>query len=59
MKHRKNKEAHPLAEESNKTSKIAICIFLVITTLAVYWQALDHGFINYDDDKYVTKNLHI
>ena len=33
--------------------------FLVITALAVYWPVLNHEFVNYDDDKYVTENPHL
>ncbi len=36
-----------------------VCLFLGLVTLAVYWQVLDHGFITYDDDKYVTNNPYI
>jgi hypothetical protein len=37
MKHgqQKKKKAPPLLEESNKTLQIALCVFLVIATLAV------------------------
>jgi Tfp pilus assembly protein PilF len=33
-----------------------VCLFLVITTLAVYWQVRDYEFVGYDDVRYVTKN---
>lgn len=39
--------------------KIAICIFLAVSTFAVYSQVQDHEFINYDDDKYVTNNEYV
>ena len=39
--------------------KIAVILFLIVATLAVYWQVLSHDFVNYDDDTYVTKNLHV
>ena len=39
--------------------KIAICIFLAVSTFAVYAQVQDHEFINYDDDKYVTNNEYV
>ena len=45
--------------EANKTLKIAICIFLAVSTFAVYSQVQDHEFINYDDDKYVTDNEYV
>jgi protein O-mannosyl-transferase len=45
--------------EANKTLKIALCIFLAVSTFAVYSQIQDHEFINYDDDIYVTNNKHV
>ena len=36
-----------------------ICIFLVIATLAVYWQVKDFDFTHYDDNIYVTENPYI
>ena len=49
----------PQARETNRSLKFIICIFLVISTLAVYWQVKDHEFINYDDNQYITKNVHV
>ena len=43
----------------NKRHFYIICIFLVIATLAVYWQVLDNDFVNYDDDDYVTENIRV
>jgi Flp pilus assembly protein TadD len=39
--------------------EIIICLFLIVTTLAVYWQMTNHEFLNYDDDIYITKNHHV
>jgi protein O-mannosyl-transferase len=39
--------------------RIAIRLFLVVITFLVYWQVLDHGFLNFDDTRYVTENAHI
>ena len=36
-----------------------ICMFLIVTTLAVYWQIVDHGFVSYDDYSYVTENPNV
>ncbi len=36
-----------------------VCLFLVVATLAAYWQVLDNDFVNYDDDKYVTDNISV
>lgn len=38
---------------------IAISVFLILATLIVYWQLQHYPFINYDDNLYVTENLHI
>ena len=39
-----------------KHRDILVYLFLVIATLAVYWQVRNHEFINYDDDKFITDN---
>ena len=39
--------------------RIVINLFLVIVTFLVYSQVLDHGFLNFDDTRYVTENPHI
>ncbi len=36
-----------------------ICVFLVVAVLAVFWQCGNFGFVNYDDDRFVTANQHI
>ena len=38
---------------------VLVCLFLIITTFAVYWQVRNHDFINLDDYFYVTENAHI
>jgi len=43
----------------NRRQEIIICLFLVATTLAVYWQITNHEFINYDDGLYVTENSYV
>lgn len=40
-------------------SAILIGLVLVAITCAVYWQVGEHGFLTYDDDMYVTQNLHV
>ena len=42
----------------NKRHFYMICIFLVVATLAVYWQVLDSDFV-YDDEEYVTENIRV
>ena len=39
--------------------EILICLLLIVTTLAVYWQVTNHEFINYDDNVYVSENPHV
>jgi tetratricopeptide (TPR) repeat protein len=38
---------------------LLLCLFLVVATLAVYWQVRNHDFVNYDDDHYITENRHV
>ncbi len=61
MKNRLQKKeiVRPITAEANKTLQIVICLFLVMATLAVYWQLQDNLFLNYDDPKYVTENLQV
>jgi len=43
-------------DEANKTLKVAICIFLMVATFCIYSQVQDHEFINFDDNRLVTKS---
>jgi len=36
-----------------------ICLFLIVAILAVFWQVRNHEFLTYDDNDYVTANLHV
>ena len=38
---------------------VLICLFLILATLAVYWQVRNQEFLNYDDDTYVFENRHV
>jgi len=38
---------------------ILVSLFLILATLIVYWQVLNHDFVHYDDNVYVTENEHI
>jgi tetratricopeptide (TPR) repeat protein len=38
---------------------ILVCLFLVMATLAVYWQVQNYDFVNFDDSKYIYENRHI
>lgn len=35
---------------------VLICLFLVIATLAAYWQVMNYPFVNFDDYSYILKN---
>ena len=36
-----------------------LAVLLGLVTLALYWPAMSHDFINYDDNVYVTANIHV
>ncbi|MCY2924223.1 MAG: hypothetical protein NT031_02085, partial [Planctomycetota bacterium] len=36
-----------------------MAVVLALVTVAIYWPAMRHDFVNYDDDLYVTSNLHV
>jgi len=36
-----------------------LAALLLLVTLALYWPATGHDFVNYDDDLHVTSNLHV
>jgi protein O-mannosyl-transferase len=44
---------------SKKKQSLIIYILLILATLAVFWQLNQYGFINFDDNVYVTENFHI
>jgi len=48
-----NTDKHRIA---NIRYDVLICLFLVIATLAVYWQMNYHEFINFDDSSYILQN---
>jgi tetratricopeptide (TPR) repeat protein len=43
----------------NVPRRIAVYLVLVFISLAPYWQIYNHDFIKYDDDRYVTENVHV
>ena len=43
----------------SKHCDLFICLFLILSTLAVYWQVQDYEFVYYDDNKYVSENPHV
>ncbi len=40
-------------------TEFPICLILAVTTLVVYWQVSNHGFIGLDDGVYVTENPYV
>ena len=42
-----------------KHRDILVCLFLVMATLAVYWQVQNFDFVNFHDDDYVYENRHV
>jgi tetratricopeptide (TPR) repeat protein len=42
-----------------KHRDILVCLFLVMATLAVYWQVQNYDFVNFDDSEYVYENRHV
>ena len=36
-----------------------IAVLLALVTIALYWPATSHDFVNYDDNFYVTSNVHV
>jgi len=53
----------PLPETARKPGfdprTMAVCIALIAVTLAAYWPVRSCGFVNYDDDAYVTANKQV
>ena len=43
----------------NRRRIFLLCLFLLMATGLVYWQVLDHEFVNLDDLSYVTYNQHV
>ncbi len=43
----------------NVRPDILVCLSIVITTLAVYWQVRNHAFVNLDDSLYILKNPYV
>ena len=39
--------------------EIVICVVLVAVTLAIFWPVRNHEFVDFDDSRYVSENLHV
>ena len=46
-------------ELGQKSIKILICLVIIVATLVAYEPIRHNGFVNYDDDKYITANPEI
>ncbi len=49
----------PSKELSNRHRDILVCLFLVTACICAYWQVINCDFVNFDDPKYITENVHI
>lgn len=36
-----------------------VCLLLVVAIVICYWQVVSYDFVGFDDDKYITNNLHV
>lgn len=52
-------EKPPGLFSSPEKRNVVLCLLLVVATLALYNPVNRHPFVNYDDDRYVTENLHV
>ena len=58
-------KSKPIASRAGSQKKTAnfspwfIAAFLSIATLSLYWPALHNGFVDYDDDSYLTANAQV
>jgi protein O-mannosyl-transferase len=44
---------------SPEKRSVVLCLLLVVATLALYNPVNRHPFVNFDDDRYITENLHV
>lgn len=48
-----------MSRSTGRREIVVSCLLLAVVTLAVYSSANFHPFVSYDDDGYVTNNLHV
>ena len=48
-----------MSTSRQRQQAILICVCLAVLIAAVYWPVVHAGFLNYDDDQYVTANPHV
>src|SRR5215469_160583 len=51
--------ATPAGLLTPRRQMLLICLLLALITAAAYWPVTTNGFINYDDQDYVTANPHV
>lgn len=59
---KQNVSTDPADHKSNPVKKytiITISFFLTIALCFIYLQVIDYQFINFDDEQYVTENIHV
>jgi protein O-mannosyl-transferase len=39
--------------------RVYVCLALIVLTLIIYWQVMNFEFVNYDDNVFVTQNIHV
>jgi tetratricopeptide (TPR) repeat protein len=49
----------PTAKLTNNQLRVIICAVLALVTVILYWPTTRDGFINFDDDAYITDNSHV
>jgi tetratricopeptide (TPR) repeat protein len=59
MTNKKRKSSVCPNYSQNLLYKIYVILFLVISTLALYWQVTNHAFIKFDDQIYLIENPYI
>ena len=52
-------QSRPRSPSSNATRACVFGFLLIVLCFAVYYSARNHPFVNYDDNLYVTDNLHV
>ncbi len=52
-------QSRPRSPSSNATRTCVFGFLLIVLCFAVYYPARNHPFVNYDDNLYVTDNLHV
>ena len=49
----------PTAKLTKNQLCVFVCVILALATIILYWPTTHDGFINFDDDAYITGNSHV